>query len=31
VAIEEEEQEVRVQFDQRMVTYGYADLNEVDL
>jgi exodeoxyribonuclease V alpha subunit len=31
VAIDSEEQEVRVQFDQRQVTYDYADLNEVDL
>ena len=29
--IDSEEQEVRVQFDQRQVTYDYADLNEVDL
>jgi exodeoxyribonuclease V alpha subunit len=31
VAIDFEEQEIRVQFDQRQVTYDYADLNEVDL
>jgi exodeoxyribonuclease V alpha subunit len=31
VAIDNEEQEIKVQFDQRQVTYDYADLNEVDL
>jgi exodeoxyribonuclease V alpha subunit len=31
VAIDNEEQELRVQFDQRLVTYDYADLLEVDL
>jgi exodeoxyribonuclease V alpha subunit len=31
VAIDNEEQEIRVQFDQRQVTYDYADLLEVDL
>jgi exodeoxyribonuclease V alpha subunit len=31
VAIDNEEQEIRVQFDQRLVTYDYADWNEVDL
>ena len=31
VAIDFEEQEIKVQFDQRQVTYDYADLNEVDL
>ncbi|HEY9672044.1 MAG TPA: ATP-dependent RecD-like DNA helicase [Waterburya sp.] len=31
LAIDNEEQEIRVQFDQRQVTYDYADLNEVDL
>jgi exodeoxyribonuclease V alpha subunit len=31
VAIDNEEQEIQVQFDQRQVTYDYADLNEVDL
>ncbi|HEY9834074.1 MAG TPA: AAA family ATPase [Stenomitos sp.] len=31
VAIDNEEQEIKVQFDQRQVSYDYADLNEVDL
>jgi exodeoxyribonuclease V alpha subunit len=31
VAIDNEEQEIKVQFDQRLVTYDYADLLEVDL
>lgn len=31
VAIDNEEQEIKVQFDQRQVTYDYADLLEVDL
>jgi exodeoxyribonuclease V alpha subunit len=31
VAIDNEEQEIKVQFDQRQVSYDYADLLEVDL